>query len=295
MSHAPRVLLLALLALFAFAPAAHAAKPKAQYFVALGDSYTVGYQDALGHTTHNGPADQLVPLARKRGYDFKLVNLGCGGATTESMLTKIDCPPDSRTPGGAGYPGKTQTEAAVAFIKQHPGKVGLVTVSISGNDVTPCIPAADPIACIKDKMKTVRANLGKIVRPLRAAGGKKMRIVGSTYPDVVLGAWVRPDVFGDGRFTLAANSLTSFQRYLNPGLKKTYASVGGSFVDVTKATGAYGDFGTVDTKQYGRIPAPVANACELTYFCSSLGIHMTTPGYHIIAKLEAATLPKRSS
>jgi lysophospholipase L1-like esterase len=292
MSHAPRVLLLALLALFAFAPAAHAAKPKAQYFVALGDSYTVGYQDALGHTTHNGPADQLVPLARKRGYDFKLVNLGCGGATTDSMLTRIDCPEAARTPGGTGYPGKTQVEAAVAFIKQHPGKVGLVTISISGNDVTPCIPAADPIGCIKDKMKTVRANLAKIVRPLRAAGGKKMRIIGSTYPDVVLGAWVRPEL-GDGRFTLATNSLTSFQRYLNPGLKKTYASVGGSFVDVTRATGAYGDFGTVATKQYGRIPAPVAKACELTYFCSSLGIHMTTPGYHIIAKLEAATLPKR--
>ena len=292
MSKVLRASLLGLLALFAIAPAAHAATPKTDYFVALGDSYTVGYQDALGHTTHNGPADQLVPLARKRGYRYTLVNLGCGGATTNSMLTQIDCPQKARTPGGAGYPGKTQTEAAVAFIKQHRGKVGLVTISISGNDVTPCIPAADPIGCIKAKMKTVRANLAKIVRPLRAAGGKKMRIVGSTYPDVVLGAWVRPEL-GDGRFTLATNSLTSFQSYINPGLKKTYASVGGSFVDVTRATGAYGSFGTVATKQYGRIPAPVAKACELTYFCSSLGIHMTTPGYHIIAKLEAATLPKR--
>jgi lysophospholipase L1-like esterase len=292
MSRVLRVSLLGLLALFAIAPAAHAAKPPTEYFVALGDSYTVGYQDSLRHTTHNGPADQLVPLARKRGYRYKLANLGCGGATTDSMLTRIDCPEAARTPGGAGYPGKTQTEAAVDFIKQHRGKVGLVTISISGNDVTPCIPVADPIGCIKAKMKTVRANLGKIVRPLRAAGGKKMRIVGSTYPDVVLGAWVRPE-FGDGRFTLAANSLTSFQHYLNPGLKKTYASVGGSFVDVTRATGAYGSFDTVATKRYGRIPAPVAKACELTYFCSSLGIHMTTPGYHIIAKLEAATLPRR--
>jgi lysophospholipase L1-like esterase len=292
MSKAPRVVLPALLAVFAIAPAAHAAKPRTEYFVALGDSYTVGYQDALGHTTKHGPADQLVPLARKRGYRFKLVNLGCGGATTGSMLTQIDCPPAARTPGGAGYPGKTQTDAAVAFIKQHRGKVGLVTISISGNDVTPCIPAADPITCITAKLKTVRANLGKIVHRVRAAGGKRMRIIGSTYPDVVLGAWVRPEL-GDGRFTLATNSLTSFQHYLNPGLKKTYASVGGSFVDVTRATGAYGSFGTVATKQYGRVPAPVAKVCELTYFCSSLGIHMTTPGYHIIARLEAATLPKR--
>ena len=38
---------------------------------------------------------------------------------------------------------------------------------------------------------------------------------------------------------------------------KTYSSAGGSFVDVTTATGAYGSFGTVPTKQYGRIPDPV--------------------------------------
>jgi lysophospholipase L1-like esterase len=293
MSRTVRVSLLALLAVFVLVPAAHAAAPKRQYLVALGDSYTVGYQDALGHTTKNGPADQLVPLARRRGYRYTLV-LGCGGATTDSMLTRIDCPQAARTPGGAGYPGKTQTAAAADFIKRHRGKVGLVTISISGNDVTPCILAADPIACITARMKTVRANLGKIVRRVRSAGGPKLRIVGSTYPDVVLGAWVRPDAFGDGRFTLAANSLTSFRDFLNPGLKKTYASVGGAFVDVTKATGAYGSFGTVATKQYGRIPAPVAKACRLTYFCSSLGIHMTTPGYHVIAQLEAATLPRRA-
>jgi hypothetical protein len=36
----------------------------------------------------------------------------------------------------------------------------------------------------------------------------------------------------------------------------------------------------------------VATVCRLTYFCTSLGIHMTTPGYHIIAELEAHKLPK---
>lgn len=296
MSRSLRVSLLALLALFAFAPMAHAAKakPKTQYFVALGDSYSVGYQDSLKRTTHNGPASQLVPLARKRGYRYKLVDFGCGGATTDSMLTQKDCPQPARLPGAAGYPGKTQTQTAVAFIKKHKGKVGLVTISISGNDVTGCILAADPITCIKTQMKTVKANLSKIVKRLRAAGGKKMRIVGSTYPDVVLGAWVHPEApFTNRNFAIATNSITGFHDYINPGLKKTYASVGGKFVDVTRATGAYGSFGTVATKKYGRIPAPVAKACTLTYFCASLGIHMTTPGYHIIAKLEAATLPKK--
>lgn len=293
MSRTIGVPLLGLLVLLTLVPAAQAATPKSQYFIALGDSYAVGYQDSLKRTTHNGPADQLVPLARKRGYRYTLVNLGCGGATTGSMLTTIDCPQPARAPGGRGYPGKTQTAAAVDFIRLHKGRVGLVTISISGNDITPCIPAVDQLGCIVTKMKVVRSNLGKIVRRLRAAGGSKIRIIGSTYPDVVLGAWVRPVPFGDGRFTLAVNSLTAFRSYVNPGLKKTYASVGGRFVDVTAATGAYGSFGTVPTKQYGRIPEPVAKVCKLTYFCASLGIHMTTPGYRMIADLEAATLPKK--
>jgi lysophospholipase L1-like esterase len=294
MSRPLRTAALSLFVLLAVAPVAQAAKktPTSQFFVALGDSYTVGYQDAVGHTTHNGPADQLVPLARKRGYSFKLVNLGCGGATTDSMLTQLGCDAPALAPGASGYAGKTQTQAAVDFIKRHKGKVGLVTISISGNDITPCIPAPDPITCTQTRMKTVRANLGKIVERLRAAGGKHMRIIGSTYPDVVLGAWVRPIPFGDARFTVATNSITAFRDVLNPGLKKTYASVGGAFVDVTRATGAYGNFGTVSTTTYGRIPQPVATVCRLTYFCTSLGIHMTTPGYHIIAELEAARLPR---
>jgi hypothetical protein len=124
-------------------------------------------------------------------------------------------------------------------------------------------------------------------------GGKWLRIVGSTYPDDVLGAWVRPDSFGSRAATIAAESLTSFAQSINPGLRKAYASARGAFVDVTRATGAYGPFVTTNDRTYGEVPVPVAKVCTLTYFCSRLGIHVTTPGYHIIASLEAATLPRR--
>jgi lysophospholipase L1-like esterase len=289
-----RLVGLAVVSLIVFAPGAQAAtKPAKQYFLSMGDSYSVGYQDSVGHTTRHGPADQLLPLARKRGYRFKLVNLGCGGATSGSMLTQKGCPADSRAPGAPDYPGKTQVQAAVAFMRKHPGKVGLVTISIGGNNVTPCIPRADRLACVRTTMKTVRENVTTIVKRLRAAGGKKVRIVGSTYPDVVLGAWVRTDVFGSQAQTIATESLTAFAQSINPDLRKAYASAGGKFVDVTRATGAYGPFVTTQQPPYGEIPVPVAKVCKLTYFCSQLGIHMTTPGYHIIAKLEAATLPRR--
>ena len=275
------------------AGAAHAAtRHSRQYFISLGDSYSVGYQGNIKRTTLNGPASQLVKLARQRGYRYTLVNYGCGGATTSSMLTQIDCPADGRMPGAPAYPGKTQVQAAVSFIKNHPGKVGLVTISIGGNDVDSCLAVADPLSCVAKNMPTAIANLTTIVKRLRAAGGSKLKIIGSTYPDVALGAWVLPTPFGANRFTLAAESVTAFKTLINPGLRKAYRSAGAKFVDVTKATGAYGPFVTTNDPKYGVIPVPVAKVCKLTFFCSNIDIHMTTPGYAIIARLEAQQLPK---
>lgn len=281
----------AALTALAAVPAAAAKAPAKQYFISLGDSYSVGYQASVGHTTLHGPANQLVKLAAHRGYRFDLVNYGCGGATTASMLQQIDCPANARAPGAPAYPGKTQVQAAVAFIKSHPGRVGLVTISIGGNDVDGCIPKPDPIGCVSANMPAAVRNLKKIVHALRTAGGRRMPIIGSTYPDVVLGVWVHPE-FGTGRFTLAAESLTAFARLINPGLREAYASAHATFVDVTKATGAYGPFTTTDDPTYGVIPTPVAEACRLTFFCTKLDIHMTTTGYGIIARLEADALPK---
>jgi lysophospholipase L1-like esterase len=287
-----RAVLAAVLVSLVVVPAAHAAAKK-QYYVSLGDSYAVGFQGDVKKTTHNGFADQLVPLARKKGYNFTLVNLGCGGATTTSMLQQNGCIAAGLAPGAADYPNQTQVQAAVAFIKKHRAQMGLVTISIGGNDVDTCIPKPDPVTCVATNMKGAETNLKSIVRQVRKAGGKSLKIVGSTYPDVVLGAWVRQDVFGANAFNLATNSLTSFDRFINPGLKAAYKSQGAKFVDVTKATGAYGPFDTTTLAPYGSIPTPVATVCKLTYFCQFLDIHMRTPGYGMIAKLIDGTLPKR--
>ena len=283
------VLTLAVLAL-AVPAAANAKPPARQYYISLGDSYAVGYQGNIGRTTLHGPANQLVKLAAQRGHRFTLVNYGCAGATTKSMLTQRNCPADGRMPGAPAYPGKTQVQAAAAFMRAHPGTVGLVTISIGGNDIYTCIPTGKPIGCVAGRMPTLTANLKQILRQLRAAGGRRVQIIGSTYPDVVLGAWVRADVFGENRFALATQSLTAFRSYINPGLAGSYRSAGGQFVDVTAATGAYGPFVTTNAPTYGIVPVPVATVCRLTFFCSRLDIHMTTAGYGIIARLEANLL-----
>src|ERR1700759_1487325 len=101
------------LALGAASASAKPAPNGRQYFISLGDSYSVGYQSDVGHTTLNGPASQLVKLAAQAGYRFNLVSFGCGGATTTSMLTQLDCPVADGLPGAAGYPGMAQVQAAV--------------------------------------------------------------------------------------------------------------------------------------------------------------------------------------
>ena len=294
-----------LVAMLMLAPAAlaahHKAAPKGKQvkgiLLSLGDSYSVGFQELPGGgtgTTHNGPADQLVPLAAAKGWHLKLVNYGCGGATTTSMLTASaeGCPPQALAPGAPNYPGKSQTQAAVDFIKSHRKQVKIVTISIGGNDVDGCPTQPDPTGCVKANMPGATRNLTKIVKQLRAAGGPQLRIIGSTYPDVELGLWVHPTALGPNTLALVPGSISAFLDNINPGLKKAYDTVGAAFVDVNKATGAYGPFVVTVDPTFGQIPVPVAKVCNLTYFCDgTFNIHMKTPGYHIIAALEAATLP----
>src|SRR5919108_667161 len=165
------------------------------------------------------------------------------------------------------------------------------SASIGGNDVTACTRAPDPVACVASAGTTIRRNVTTIARRLRRAAGRKVRIVGTTYPDVILGAWV------DGNATsqsLARLSVVAFQSLINPTLREAYASAGARFVDVTAASGAYIPFDQVTTLfPYGTVPVAVARVCELTYFCAYRDIPARTDGYRLIANLVARQLPRR--
>ncbi len=264
-----------------------------QYYVSLGDSYAAGFQatgpKGAGHTTTNGFAYQLPGLASARGYQLALVNFGCGGATTESILHSQGCP--LLGPGAPTYPRQTQAGAAEAFLTQHAGKIGLVTVSIGGNDLTACASTADPIGCVGTALTTINADLGVLLPALRAAAGPDVPIVGITYPDVLLGDYLSANPTSK---SLASLSVTAFMSLINPALQKDYAAVGATFVDVTAATGAYTPFSQTTTlAPYGTIPVAVAQVCQLTFFCQYQDIHPRTVGYTKIATLIAATLPPR--
>jgi len=257
-----------------------------RYYVSLGDSYAIGFQPGRG-ITHNGFADQVVTKARARGYRLKLVNFGCGGATTTSILQATSCPAPALN--GAPYGGLPQAAAAENFLSAHRAQVALVTVSIGGNDVTACASSPDPIACVTQAATTLKANVATLAGGLRAAVGPAVPMIGTTYPDVVLGQWVHPPVSQN----LARLSVVAFRSLINPSLRTAYASAGGGFVDVTAATGAYIPLARmVNLKPYGAVPAAVARACEFSYYCRVGDIHATNAGYVIIANLIVANLPR---
>ncbi len=257
-----------------------------RYYVSLGDSYAIGYQPGRGITDHGFP-DQVVAKARARGYRLKLVNFGCGGATTASILEATTCPAPALN--GAPYGGLPQAAAAENFLSAHRAQIALVTVSIGGNDVTACAVNPDPIGCVTQATATIKANLATLAAGLRTAVGPAVPIIGTTYPDVILGQWVRRPV----NQNLARLSVVAFQALINPSLQAAYASAGGRFVDVTAAAGAYVPLTrTVNLKPYGRVPVAVARVCNLSYYCAVGDIHATTAGYAVIAALITAKLPR---
>lgn len=277
----PVLAVLTALATVALPGVAQARTPATVYYVSLGDSYSVGYQPGLGSTP-----GYTVYVAEKT--HLTLVNFGCGGATTSSILNAVGCPDVlPHTIGGVTYPTTTQIAAAEAFLTAHRGHIGLITVSIGGNDVTSCALKADPFSCVAAAVGNITTNVTALASDLRGAAGPSVPIIGLTYPDVILGAYVWPSRTPTASaVSLAKVSVTAFKLLINPALSKAYARSNAAFVDVTAATGAYGSLTrTVTTKAYGTIPAPVASVCALTWFCARGDIHAHTSGYTLIGKL----------
>ncbi|HEX8869671.1 MAG TPA: GDSL-type esterase/lipase family protein [Lentzea sp.] len=243
-------------------PSSSTQPPVQQVYVSIGDSYATGLAPG-------GPGESFAQIVAKKS-GLKLVNLACNGATSADLATKPACGQDAA--------GKTQLDAAVEAVKGQ--KTGLVTVVIGGNDLVPCAVAQDPVQCATRTVTDIRANVAATLTRLREAA-PDVKIVGLTYPDVFLGAWVNPS-FPNGK-NIARLSVTMFQDF-NTTIAAEYAKFGARFADVTKTTGAYADLAelTQDPK-YGQIPASVAKVCELTYFCDRTDVHPTPAGHQAIA------------
>lgn len=267
--------------------------PAVDYYVSLGDSYAAGYQpvaSAAAHRDTEGYAYQIVRLARAKGYRLSLRNFACDGATSTYLLRGKGCPLPAPGPDSVSYPTMSQSAAADRFITRHRGQVGLVTVSIGGNDILACADATVFESCVTAAMPTLESNLHLLLTGLRRAVGPGVPIVGITYPDIFLGLDASSD---PSQKELAAASVPVFELVFNPALTAEYDAVGGTFVDVTRATGAYTPLSeTTPSGPHGALPVAVADVCVLTYECQFQDVHPKEQGYALIARLVVATLPR---
>lgn len=272
--------------------------PTDRLYVSIGDSYAAGYQpseEGAGATTTNGFAYQVADRMAAAGTPLRLVNFGCSGITSTTLLNDRGCAAGARGPGGQIYHSSSQAQAAVQFLREHRQQITLITVIVGGNDVKPCLQTAEgtlrPAAasCVDSAVATLRSNLARLLQGVRAAVGPDVAVVGLTYPDVFLGAWLSGASDAHDR---ASDSVALFRDVLNPALRAEYVKAGAVFEDITAASGAYGSMAdtTVDAP-YGTIPQPVAQVCALTYYCELGDPHPTTGGYTLIADQVLRALP----
>jgi lysophospholipase L1-like esterase len=268
------------------APAGHGWDHGPRYYLALGDSLSVGIQpDAAGTDvpTNQGYPDQLAGMLQRRGHDLRLVKLGCSGETTVTLINGGIC----------SYPGSgTQLDAATRFLRQYRGQVGLVTIDIGANDLNPCVAlgqVAEIESCLTALVPQVVANLTTIMSALRQAAGSRVEIVGMRYYDPQLAAWLT-GAAGQSLAQASVGLLDSYNGYLG----SVYQQFGAEQADVFTAFDTTDFTNQVTLPGLGTLPRNVAIICQLTWECvpppQGPNEHANAAGYHVIAAAFLAAL-----
>lgn len=288
------------IAVAALAPTvAQAAKSKSgkRFYLALGDSLSVGVQpdsNGVSVETNQGYANQLraIEAKTKRYKGVKLYDLGCGGETTVSLLgmsPQAHCQykGDKRL-GYNSVPRGSQIAAATKFFKTHRGQVLFVTIDIGANDILSCLKNGQiDIPCVTQGTTQVKQNIGTIAARLRAAAGKKVKLLGMNFYDPFLQFYLDPNTrpVSDVSLSIAQdfnNTITG--GYLSNGFKGV-ADVFTAFDSLNK---------TLVDFNGQQVPTNVQKICTLTWMCAPRpvgpNIHANQAGYGVIANTFAGLL-----
>jgi lysophospholipase L1-like esterase len=246
------------------------------YYLALGDSLSVGFQPNRGETQH-GYVDVLARRIRKDGIpDLRLRNVGCAGETSRSLIS------GERSP--CSYPAGSQLQAAVKFLTEHAGQVAFISIDIGANDLLDrCQRPSFLIrrSCARDLAPALSNRVTTIVEALATAAGPGVPIIGMTYYNPYLGLW---GLVPGGRALAHADQRAWV--VFNEALATAYEDAGAAVADVARRF-RIDDFDeTVVVPGRGRIPVNVALACRWTWFCSDRFAgdpHADRTGYRRIA------------
>jgi lysophospholipase L1-like esterase len=282
-------------------PAVAAQRPAApkgpEYYLALGDSLSVGDQpNAKGVTlpTDKGYVDQLYAVLKHADSKLQLAKLGCPGETTGTLNKGGICGYKGDKRVSLTKPGGSQLAAALAFLKAHAGHVPLITIDIGANDLNGCIALgviSKIAACLPPVFKTLEKNLAVTLVALRAAD-PKATIVGMTYYVPELADWLTGKA---GQQFAAASVILATQ--FNKLLTGVYKKAGGAPVaDVFTAFDSTDMKHTVTLPHLGKLPKDVALICKWTWECAPKPVgpneHCNKAGYAVIALTFLATLKK---
>jgi lysophospholipase L1-like esterase len=184
-------ILVALALIFPLDLSADSFHPPKRYHLALGASYTFGFQEERfldevkagtydPATFNTGYVDDFTAMLTNVDPDIQVVNLGCPGQTSTTFL--VDCRFNLVRGFAlhANYADFTnvvppsQLAAAVGFLQAHPGQVSPITIDLGQNDLNKlngdCKFKSDCVfAGLPAVLDTFRANLTEILRGLRAA------------------------------------------------------------------------------------------------------------------------------
>jgi lysophospholipase L1-like esterase len=267
-------------------PSASGASAPARYYLALGDSLSQGTQpNASGASlyTNQGYVNDLYQAERRRIPNLKLVDVGCGGDTTTSLLTGHGNARDARL-YRCDRKGGSQLKAAELFLRAHhqPGEVPLITIDIGANDVDGCVTAPNLARCVIEGEASIKHNVPLILRGLKRAARRGAAFAGMTLYDPVLAGYFSSV---SSTRSLAAVSVALLKQ-VNGLIISADHNAGFRTADVADVFDSYDQALTV--KYNGQlIPVDVARVCSWTWACtpppSGPNIHANKNGYAEIA------------
>nr|WP_040600222.1 SGNH/GDSL hydrolase family protein [Patulibacter medicamentivorans] len=272
--------------------------PRALQVVSLGDSLAVGVQPSLlgsGTETRQGYPRQFARQLRDGGEDVQLHELGCGAATSASVLSGgRPCAPDRDAPYANQDPTTSQVAYAEGLLSRLGDRRRVVLVDIGGNDVGACFSGGRVLpGCFAKAGAALRKNLDELLQRLRDAAPKVPIGVLNLY-DPLLGLW---DDHPEARPVLQREHRT-FLREINRTIADAAARHDATLVDLADGMDQNVPFRASDSTR----PRAVEAVCRLTWMCVRAprvpDIHLRADGYRAAAdaalRALRAQLPVRS-
>jgi lysophospholipase L1-like esterase len=226
------------------------------YYLALGDSMAYGFQPTKPgppSAFDTGYVDRFAARLRKLSPEIQVVNYGCPG---ESAVTFVR--------GGCPWLGEkrklhdafrgSQLQAALSFLRAHPGQVSPITLTLWGNDVP--LPLSQNAKRAPRAIAAFAPRLRSILQRLRAAAPQAEIIVS--------GAWnPEADRLEDAE---------PLYRSLDAAIVKAAATSRARVANM---------FAVLNGR--GHVRARQARICALTFICSKGDPHPTDAGYRAMA------------